>query len=294
VIRPAAPLVLLVLLTLLLGGCDDGPRPAAAPAPTTVPWWQGGVLHVDGSTVPTELRQIEYAGGTTIVGATDVDRSVWDIVRDGRLQPLVRARSLVLPVLADDGSRVVWVQETSRRELRPYHAEVAFRAVAYDVASGRPAGTWRTRAKVVCCDASGYLFVDRVEDDGSVLLGRIGFHRLRWRPGSDPVRLPGRETGPPPRAGVAAPGGDPVAFLATADGSRPPKLPRTVPWVRREGDLVRLDAPLGVRIVAWEDAGHVLLATRAPVRFLRCSAATGACEETADRPGRHVRLPSAR
>ncbi|HEU5039068.1 MAG TPA: hypothetical protein VFT70_18820 [Nocardioides sp.] len=292
--RLAALLAALAVVVLLGTGCDDGPAPARAAAATTVPWWHGGLLHVGGTTLATELQQIRYAGGTTLVGAADAEASRWSLVRDGRLVPLVSARSLVDPALSDDGRRVVWVQETGSRELRPAHFRIGFRVVSYDVGAGRPAGTWATHARVICCDATGYLVVEDVAGDGSVELGRVGHGRMRWVPGSDPVPLAGRGSWPGGRDGVRSPDGASVALLATEDGSRPPKQPRTVPWVRGHGRPVRLDAPAGARIVAWEDDDHVVLATGHLVRFLRCAAATGACEQTADRPGGRVRLPSAR
>jgi hypothetical protein len=249
-----------------------------------VPWWQGGLLHVAGAGIPTPLREIVYAGGTTLVGAADAEASRWSLVRDGELVPLVRAPTRVDPVLSDDGSRVAWVRDVRSRQLAEQVYEITSRVVAYDVATGRRAGTWTTRSRVTCCDAVGALFVEEVDDDGSVVLARAYRSRMRWAPGADPVPLPGRGTWPGGRDGVTSPDGGAVALLATEDGSRPPKQPRTVPWVRDHGRQVRLDAPAGARILAWEDDDHVVLASGHPVRFLRCTATTGACEQTADRP----------
>ena len=272
------------LLALLLAACEEGRPAAAPPAPTTVPWWQDGVLHVAGAEIPTPLREIVYAGGTTLVGAADAEASRWSLVRDGRLAPLVRARTRVDPVLSDDGSRIAWVRDTHSRQVAEQVYVVMSRVVAYDVATGRRAGPWSTHHRVQCCDAVGQLFVEEVVGDGSVVLARAYLGRMRWVPGADPVPLPGRGTWPGSRDGLTSPDGGAVALLATDDGSRPPKEPRTVPWVRGHGRPVRLDAQAGARIVAWEDDAHVVLASGHPVRFLRCTAATGACEQTADRP----------
>ena len=255
---------LVALLALLLTGCDDAPPAAAPPAPTTVPWWQGGALHVGATEIATPLREIVYAGGTTLVGATDAEAARWSLVRDGALVQLVRASSRVDPVVSDDGSRVVWVQATRIRQVREQVSDVTFRVVAYDVAAGRRVGTWTTRNRVTCCDAVGWLVARRVLADGSVLLYRVARDSLRWTPGQDPVEVTGRTEWSP-------------APVRSPDGHR-----------------IRFAVPDGDRVVAWEDDDHVVLATGRPVRFLRCDAATGACEETADRPGPHVRFPGDR
>jgi hypothetical protein len=284
---------LLALLALFVTGCDDAPEPTAAPAPTTVPWWKDGVLHVGGATIRTELRQIRYAGGTTVVGVSDVDGSHWSLVRDGQLVPLVRSSTVLDPVLTVDGGRVVWVRENRSRELRPYHSLVHFETVSYDVAADRRVGTWRSVARVTCCDAVGYLRVVRALPGGSVVVGRVGFTQLRWVPGSEPVRIPGARVGwGTPWIGHVSPDGRRSAFIGTATGVAIGKAPRTHAWVREGADLRALEAPAGVRIAGWEDAKHVVVET--PTRFLRCDATTGSCGETADRPGTHVRLPGDR
>lgn len=279
------------LFALLLTGCDGAPPAAAPPAPTTVPWWEGGVLHVAGAEIPTRLREIVYAGGTTLVGTADAEGSRWVLVRDGELVPLVRSSSRVDPVLSDDGSRVVWVEDIHYDEVGENVADVTSRVDAYDVAAERRVGSWTTRGRVTCCDAYGALAVQRVLGDGSVLLYRLYQERMRWTPGRDPVEIAGQTEWSPTRP--RSPDGHAVAFPANSDGQRG-TYPADLSWVSRNGDLTRLDAPADSRIVAWEDDDHVVLATGRPVRFLRCTAATGACEETADRPGGRVRLPGDR
>ena len=247
------------------------------------------MLHVAGAEIATSLHDVLYAGGTTLVGAADAEASRWSLVRDRRLVPLVHASARVDPVLSDDGSRVAWVREIRSRHVREQVSDVTFRAVAYDVATGRRVGTWTTRNRVTCRDAVGWLLADRVLADGRVLLYRVAEDRLSWSPGHEPVEDASRTEWSP--APIRPPGGHAVAFLGDSDGHRYGTYPVSVPWVRRGGRLTRLAAPADSRVLAWEDDDHVLLATGAPVRFLRCTATTGACQETSDRPGPHVHLP---
>jgi hypothetical protein len=303
------------LVTLFaLSGCGEVAAPASEPdrvaappanptspayaalpegPPTGVPWWQDGVLHVDGTTIRTRLSMIVHRGGTTVVGRTRIGRGAeWHLVREGDLVPLVTGAAPINPLVGADGRRVAWAEVDDELQ----------RITAYDVASGRVAGTWTTDEPVSPYERVGAVTVRGTRADGRVLLTAL-WDRARWwgawTPGEEPETV--REE---------------TAALEPWPGG--PVWPRTVPPIeggtwsddgRRyayqsggwsvagvDGEEVGLRTPADVLagLIAWESPTSVLLEAHGSQRrlgLLRCDATTGACERVRGGPGSAAMLP---
>jgi hypothetical protein len=167
---------------LTLPGLPEGPA-------TDVPWWQDGVLHVGGTTIPTSFRSIVYRGGTTVVGRSSTAGAEWYLIVGDTLEPLISSAYPSVPVVSADGARIAWVEETGRRQLDRTNTDVDYRVVAYDAATRQAVGSLERTERVQCCDAGGVLTVAGIDLDGRVVL--IGGESLAWTPGHDPVRLRG-------------------------------------------------------------------------------------------------------
>lgn len=307
------PATLVALLAL--SGCGEKAAPASEPdrvaappanptssgyaarpegPPTDVPWWQDGVLHVDGTTIRTRLSTIVHRGGTTVIGRTTIGRGAeWHLVRGGDLVPLVTGEAPITPLVGADGRRVAWAEVDEGLQ----------RITAYDVASGRVAGTWTTDDPVSSYERVGAVIVLGIRPDGGVLLSALR-DRARWRgvwtPGEEPETVleetavldpwPGDQvwpgTVPPVEGGTWSGDGRRYAYQS---GSW------TVAGV--DGEQVGLRTPADVQtgLIAWESPMGVLLEARRSQRrlgLLRCDAATGACERVADGPGSAAVLPA--
>lgn len=268
--------LLAALATLLvLTGCGQQSPAATPPAtPTTptgpptyddlpegpatdLPWWEDGVLHVDGTTIPTRLSLVLHRDGTTLVGRTRHGRGAdWRLVRAGRLVTLVDGEAPIVPLIGPGGRRVVWAEVDGDVQ----------RVTAYDVAAGEVAGTWTTSEPVSPYERVGAVGVREIDADGRVLLHAL-WDRERWTawwdPGADPVR-----------ADVDVP----------ADDER----------VDFPEDL-RLPVGVTTRPVAWDSPATVVVEARRTsgswLGLLRCDAGTHACERVADAPGEDAVLP---
>ena len=299
-------------------------------APTTLPWWSAGRLHLDGRTIRTPLREIVSRGGTTLIGRTGQHGSTWRLVRGTRQVTLISTpERYVEPVVSANGHHLAWVESHEIRRFDRYTTAVVFTFHAYDVRRGRQVGTTRVESRVTCCDAGGVHQVAGVDNDGTVLLDRLYDRLLVWRPDRAAVLASGALH---PRAVTGNdqwPGG--VSWLATQDGAGPaaygmtdaagvttrigrvpqgpgglwgrggrayvyrpyseaPDGPAAVVWWADR--RVRLRAPARARIVGWESARSVILrAGRRPTVLIRCDAGTGRCEQ-AGAPLRDPVLPT--
>lgn len=201
ILRPIRVIrVFLVCLaaTALLSACQhqvEHLEPAPAGKPIAVPWWDRGVLHVDGAEIATREPDLVFSGGTTLVGHDSADGSRWWLVDGDRLRPLVRSDTLLQPVVAGDGGAVVWVEERGSRTVGEFRRLVHSRVVHYDVDRGRVDASWRTSHVVTCCDAGGALMLSGILTDGRVVMSFLGGAHLVWTPGSDPVRMHGPGVG---------------------------------------------------------------------------------------------------
>lgn len=295
----------LVLALVAVGCAQDRPTPSVSQdradltRPTSMPWWDDGLLHVDGALIRTRERELVHVPGTTLVGHASFDRgSAWWLVEGDRLVPVVEAATLVQPVLTSDGAAAVWVESTpvGGPEFVSDVGELESTLVRYDLRSREVTATWTTRYRVFCCDRSGDLHVAGIDDAGRVLL-TLGFRDLVWIPGRDPIPARLVLRGQPEADGLRSPDGTAYAHRG-----------RDHVWVERTDgvrtDLALPELPEGaiVEPAVWETPTDVLLEVRLPYEdaddpdggvlgFVRCDADTGACAITVDEPGRRALLP---
>jgi len=175
-----------------LGG--DEPRgldPVAPAAPAAsdphLPWMKGRTLHVGDVEVPfRRLAEFTYAAGVTVATLETAPRS-WDLVmvRDGEVTRLAQASTEFLPFqfgLAADGSTVAWSVA-----IEPDPALVT----VYDVGTGRLLGTQDVPIEWGgCCTGEGQLTLNGVDSSGRVVWSIDGRPTV-WRPGTEPVAVPG-------------------------------------------------------------------------------------------------------
>jgi hypothetical protein len=336
-----------VVLLLALTGCGSGDRagPAALPRtpsvatttaadpigpPPEIPWWRRGVLHVEGRTIRTPLSRIVTGGGTTLVGATGDRGSTWRRVVGGRLLPFLSTPHATEPRVSANGAHIAWVTTRVLHRFNRYTTRTAFTVTAYDVQRGRQVGSATLTSRATCCDAGGVVDVLGVNDDGAVVIYRMGGPSWMWWPGRAPVQirlpldrwldasdqwphgityaihqdgwLPAAYARVDHRGRVHRLGTVPVASTGkwSPDGTAYAFSPasktrdyRARVWAA--GSVTRFDAPRAAQVFLWESAQTVLLegvgdADVDPIRLFRCDTSSGACER-AGRPLRHVQLP---
>jgi hypothetical protein len=154
-------------------GSDSSVDPVAAPpsgpvdvealsqgAPPELPLWYEGSLHVGDRTY--DLRRplrIEAAGSTSVIETLTKAESQLQLLTTSGLTTLPTAGRAVSWALSAPGDLVVWVDRLSgtRREL-----------VAWDVNAGEVLARRRVDVEVICCDATGELFVSGIDAAGNV------------------------------------------------------------------------------------------------------------------------------
>lgn len=216
----AVAVVTILGVTQLIGRDGDRPQPAppgppdaVSTAPVDVPYSEAGRLHVGERVLDTNLRDIRYAAGTTVVGSDFLGGTDWFLVSDAGMVPVVESRNPVRALVSPDGEVVVWVESTS---------ETSRRLVMWDVATQAVVGETEVPVAVTCCDQGGELVIHGVDLDH-----RVAFYTDRpwlWEPGSDPVPIRGAG---PIYISDPWPGG--VMFQGrTAGGTSPPGVYGTV------------------------------------------------------------------
>lgn len=198
---------LLALLSCLLlpaspaGAGETAPDYASLPvgAPTALPWWEHGRLHVDGHTITTRRSEIDARGGTTLVARGVFDRpdleAYWSIARGGHLARLPMKAKARTPFISADGRWVSWLELKAPRTDDSQRVE-HYRGVIYDARAGRIVDTLRARRLVEWEDGVNALWWYGIDNTGRVLFeqGDDGF-RI-WRPGARLVKLRGTQLKP--------------------------------------------------------------------------------------------------
>ena len=206
-IRPLAVAVLLVAALLPSGpAAAKGLQPVPyAPLPTSyaelplgpptsVAWWQDGVLHLGATTIRTRYRNIVARNGTTVVGGR------WFVPGRTATAYVVRGDSLVrLPItgytrgpkVSADGHWIAWLDEHETRLSEDFD-RVRYRLVLYDATTGRVAAQHRETRRVEHSDGINGVSMFSVANTGQVLFtrGAAGAHVLA--PGRHPVQVKGR------------------------------------------------------------------------------------------------------
>lgn len=158
------------------------PRPSlpVGSEPTIIPYAVDGVLHVGAVAIETDLTDIRFASGTTVVGRTGEDGSEWYLVVGDRLEPIVRVDRSVRVHLSPDGRAVVWI-DAAARDVRTL--------VVWDIESRSVDDSIDIPVDVECCDQVGELFINSVTTDHRVIFATR--QTMIWVPGQEPVRVRG-------------------------------------------------------------------------------------------------------
>jgi hypothetical protein len=320
------------LAALLLGlTCLTAGPAAATPyddlpvgAPTTLPWWQHGRLHVGDTVIETKRNDIASRNGTTVVGS-DADRrggqpTTWSLVRGDRLAPLPMRAKADQPLISADGHWVAWLEVRAPRT-DAYKRIERYRVVLYDARAHRVANTLRDRRLVAWEDGGNGIWIRTLSDSGRLLLtqGNDGVKVLSPRgvpvdfggPGGSGLSVDGWPLGTTTfrghssrsvygtvsRAGRFDEAGSfalSFAGLWSADGSGYAYEHDGAYAVRTlDGATVALDVPEdvdGLRVVGWESDTSVVLwsfddwTAEMTSRLVRCSTTSGACEQVPDGP----------
>jgi len=193
--------VLFIALVCLCGGAitanaDPSAGDPRAPydslpvgAPTTLPWWQRGRLHVGDIVIQTRLNDITSRNGTTIV-ATDEDRrlgrpTIWFLVDGTQLQQLPMLANANRPLISANGHWIAWLEVRARKTDR-YRRIERYRVVVYDVQRQRIANRFRDRRLVAWEDGINGIWLRTLSNRGRLVFSR----------GSDGVQVLSPHSGP--------------------------------------------------------------------------------------------------
>lgn len=189
----AAAVVIAVAVPIGVRGHGAGPKPAVPhPAPTTlaglptgappkVPYLDGGALHVDGATIPTEASQVVAAGDQVLVGRADDGIMTWQVLRDGKLVFQPRLKNASQAQISPDGSIAVALSYPDRE-----HTVLTI----VDLATGkvRPNPMTLNAPYAPCCGGGQEVQIQGIDDDGTVYYAsRKG--EVAWRQGVFPAHL---------------------------------------------------------------------------------------------------------
>jgi hypothetical protein len=164
--------------------------------PMTLPWWQAGVLHLDGRTIETRFRRIAHRNGTTVVGKGSGypgSRTEWYLaVRNKKLKPLVTRGTVRIPTISANGRWIAWLKETelSEPEGELGGTDTLHELVVYDAQERKVVDTYRNR-RTVYDDGVNGMGMWGLDNRGRVALGINGQNYI-WRPGHRLVMLKGR------------------------------------------------------------------------------------------------------
>jgi len=162
--------------------------------PTTLPWWQDGVLHVDGRTIETKLSRIAHRAGTTVVGKGSgypASKTDWYLVVRKKLKPLVTTGTVGLPTISANGRWIAWLKETYFGDpYEDYGVDTRHELVVYDVRKREVRDSYVNR-RTVYDDGDNGMGMWGLDNRGRVALGIAGQDYI-WRPGHRLVTLKGR------------------------------------------------------------------------------------------------------
>jgi hypothetical protein len=173
----AAAAAVIVASALVPRASDSSPPAVGTPAPTVtaaptpapsldqmpegpsaeVPYRQDGDLTIGTSHVETDLPELLFSGGTTLVGRATPVGSHWELVAGDRLLPTIDTSTQTTPVVSPDGALVAWAEPvrdgTARLVLWDVmeHAEVA--GIDQEVEPG-------SALTVISIDSEGRVFYD--------------------------------------------------------------------------------------------------------------------------------------
>lgn len=267
-------------------------------APTTLPWWQRGQLHLGETVIATRRSDIVSRNGTTVVAVDEGRRSdgqaMWFLVDGERLEQLPMRTRGSQPLISADGRWLAW-KEVRAPRTEAYRRVERYRVVLYDVERQVIASSFRDRRSVAWEDGIHGIWLRTLSNQGRLVLhqGSDGVKVLS--PRGRPVRFGGPHVG----NGVDLdgwPGGTTLwrsqsaasvygvvarsgsfervgrftvswSGLWSADGSAYAytdyDAEETAYWVRPlDGESVQLITPSDVRefrIVGWESADAVIL-----------------------------------
>ena len=163
-------------------------------APTTLPWWQGGQLHLGETVIATGRSDIVSRNGTTVVAADEgrrtEGRGTWFLVDGGRLERLPMQTSARQPLVSADGRWLAWTEVRARRT-EAYRRVERYRVVLYDVERQVIANSFRDRRSVAWEDGINGIRLRTLSNRGRLVLdqGSAGVKVLST--GGRPVRFGG-------------------------------------------------------------------------------------------------------
>ncbi len=129
--------------------------------PPTIPYWHAGVLHDNGITMHTPMRQIATANGVTVIGnAWNAHTARWFLVDGHALVPVVSSPGVSGLRLSPDGRLVVW------ERVQP-HTTTVF---AWDTRTRRLLGSRQVVIDSGCCSGPS-LMLYGADSDGQVFYG---------------------------------------------------------------------------------------------------------------------------
>ena len=258
-------------------------------------------------------------------------RSTADLVRGTSLRRLPIAGHIRGPEISADGHWIAWLDERETR-LSAHLEQVRYRVVLYDASTGKVARDFRETRRLDVEDEEHGLSLISVANTGQVVFFRGYDHPWVLTPARGPVRIKGklpqlrawdgwplgitafRSRGGADRGifGTVSPRGrfHPVGTTSTGSGAWSSSgdafafdldgIFKNTYWVDHPaaGTTVQLGLPSDrdqLSVVGWDGPGSVLLwdADSETTQFLRCDAATGACQrvDAGPVPGRRVVVP---
>lgn len=167
-------------------------------APTTLPWWQDGELHVGQTVIATRRSDVASRSGTTLVATDEYRRmgrdATWFLVDEDRLVRLPMRTRTDQPLISADGRWVAWL-EVRARDTDRYRRVERYRVVVFDVDRQRVANFFRDRRLVAWEDGINGIWLRTLSNDGRLVLSRGSDGVQVLSPVGRPVRFGGPHLG---------------------------------------------------------------------------------------------------